>query len=332
MNVDLMRQELENRKKTTNDFGAYGKKGFDDYVKGRQTLIDVAQKEVTEQTDAITKYIQNQNQKIVQSILNPSKTSPTGSGNNNNTAPTGSGNNKNTAIAKVVGPAKGPNAPLTFNNPADLFPEKINSEATLKQEEAHWYNYATSVEEANKRAAEATEQASQQMAQAIGGTVQQSLFSLSDAMTRTMQNSEDSLTRFEGALANTALKLIAMALSTSISNAIVGATASGAATGPAAIFTTPAFIAEAVGGILGAFAAIPKFAMGGVADSFYGDRMPALVNKGEMILNTGQQRNLFGMIKNNRISGGGGVQLIPIIDNRGLAVQVRLGEKQLGRG
>ena len=321
MNVDLMRQELENKKKTTNDFGPDGKKGFDDYVKGRQTLIDVAQKEVTEQTDAITKYIQNQNQKIVQSILNPSKTSPTGSGNNNNTA-----------IAKVVGPAKGPNAPLTFNNPADLFPEKINSEATLKQEEAHWYNYATSVEEANKRAAEATEQASQQMAQAIGGTVQQSLFSLSDAMTRTMQNSEDSLTRFEGALANTALKLIAMALSTSISNAIVGATASGAATGPAAIFTTPAFIAEAVGGILGAFAAIPKFAMGGVADSFYGDRMPALVNKGEMILNTGQQRNLFGMIKNNRISGGGGVQLIPIIDNRGLAVQVRLGEKQLGRG
>lgn len=73
---------------------------------------------------------------------------------------------------------------------------------------------------------------------------------------------------FEGFLAQmlqTVTKLIAMLLSQAIGNAIVGATASGAATGPGAIFTTPAFIATAVAGVLAAFAAIPKFADGGLA-------------------------------------------------------------------
>ena len=47
-------------------------------------------------------------------------------------------------------------------------------------------------------------------------------------------------------------------------NAIAGATQSGTATGPAAVFTTPAFISTAIGGVLSAFAAIPKFAAGGI--------------------------------------------------------------------
>lgn len=65
-------------------------------------------------------------------------------------------------------------------------------------------------------------------------------------------------------LAGTITKLISMLLANSIANAIAGATSSGTATGPAAIFTTPAFIATAVGGVMAAFAAIPKFAMGGL--------------------------------------------------------------------
>ena len=48
------------------------------------------------------------------------------------------------------------------------------------------------------------------------------------------------------------------------SSAIAGGAASGAATGPAAIFTSPAFIATLVGGVLAAFASIPKFAKGGI--------------------------------------------------------------------
>lgn len=48
------------------------------------------------------------------------------------------------------------------------------------------------------------------------------------------------------------------------SSAIAGASSSAAATGPAAIFTQPAFIATMVGGVLAAFASIPKFAKGGI--------------------------------------------------------------------
>ncbi|CAL2077784.1 phage tail length tape measure family protein [Tenacibaculum sp. 190524A02b] len=99
-------------------------------------------------------------------------------------------------------------------------------------------------------------------------------------------------------LGKTVTKLISMLLANSIANSITGATQSGMSTGPAAIFTTPAFIATAVSGVVAAFAAIPKFETGGVVggSSFYGDKILARVNSGELILNTQQQRSLFGMI------------------------------------
>ncbi len=61
-----------------------------------------------------------------------------------------------------------------------------------------------------------------------------------------------------------AIKNIAIRQAEAVANSIAGATASGAATGPAAVFTTPAFIGAAVAGVLGAFAAIPGFAKGGL--------------------------------------------------------------------
>lgn len=77
-----------------------------------------------------------------------------------------------------------------------------------------------------------------------------------------------------------------------------------------------------------------KFAMGGIipGNNFYGDRVPIMANSGEMILNKAQQGSLHAMIRNNTFSSGGGVHIVPIIDNRGLAVQVKLGQKQLQRG
>jgi len=118
--------------------------------------------------------------------------------------------------------------------------------------------------------------------------------------------------RFLRGMADTATQLIAMALSQSIGNAIVGATQSGNATGPAAVVATPAFIATAIGGIIGAFAAIPQFATGGIVggSSFSGDRVMARVNSGEMILNSGQQRNLFSMINGG---GNGGSQRLEAV-------------------
>ena len=76
---------------------------------------------------------------------------------------------------------------------------------------------------------------------------------------------DDGFQGFVKGLSKTIIQLIAQMLAASMSQAIAGATASGASTGPAAVFTTPAFIATAIGGILGAFASIPAFADGGIA-------------------------------------------------------------------
>lgn len=79
-----------------------------------------------------------------------------------------------------------------------------------------------------------------------------------------MGEAQSGLERFGQSMAGVVIKLMSMALSNAMANAIVGATQSGNSTGPAAVFTTPAFIATAIAGIIGAFASIPKFADGGI--------------------------------------------------------------------
>lgn len=51
---------------------------------------------------------------------------------------------------------------------------------------------------------------------------------------------------------------------------------------------------------------VPKFQLGGIVPgaSYYGDKVPILANSGEMILNAGQQGNLFKMLNNGSANGG----------------------------
>lgn len=99
---------------------------------------------------------------------------------------------------------------------------------------------------------------------AVGDAVGSAFSIMSSQIVGSLDEAETGFDRFKNAMVKTILELIALMLAQSISQAIAGATASGSATGPAAVFTTPAFIATAVGGVLGAFAAIPKFAAGGL--------------------------------------------------------------------
>lgn len=76
----------------------------------------------------------------------------------------------------------------------------------------------------------------------------------------------------------------------------------------------------------------PKFAGGGIVDGFSntGDKVPAMVNSGEMILNKAQQANLFKMVS------AGGSQIINVVvsgkfTGRDLALAVEQGQKQLRR-
>lgn len=98
----------------------------------------------------------------------------------------------------------------------------------------------------------------------IGGEVANAFYSFGEAAIGALGLAENGFGRFLGGMASTVLQLISMFLAQSIAQAVAGASAAGAATGPAAIVTTPAFIATAVGGVLAAFASIPKFANGGI--------------------------------------------------------------------
>ena len=104
----------------------------------------------------------------------------------------------------------------------------------------------------------------QETASLVGNEVAGAFSNMSAGLLNSLGLAENGFQGFIKGMITVVLDLIAMMLAQSIANAIAGATASGASTGPAAIFTTPAFIATAVGGVMAAFAAIPKFADGGI--------------------------------------------------------------------
>lgn len=72
----------------------------------------------------------------------------------------------------------------------------------------------------------------------------------------------------------------------------------------------------AVAAVVAAMASIPKFATGGIVPgtSFTGDKVPALLNSGEMILNGSQQSNLFQML-NSGLYGSLSQKIAPSAEN-----------------
>jgi len=164
------------------------------------------------------------------------------------------------------------------------------------------------ISEKQKRLIELSELTSQSVGDAFSG--------LAGSLVESLGLAQNGFGGFLAGMLQTVTKLIAMMLASSISQAIAGATSTGTATGPAAVFTTPAFIATAVGGVLAAFAAIPKFATGGIVggNSFFGDKIMARLNSGEMVSNTDQQRRIW-----NSMSSGSGsiVTIIPSIKWKG---------------
>lgn len=115
---------------------------------------------------------------------------------------------------------------------------------------------------------------------------------------------------FEGFVKNmgkTITKLISMLLSQAMAGSITNAVTSAGATGPAAIFTQPAFMATLVGGVLSAFAAIPKFEAGGITggSSLYGDKILARLNSKELIMNQSMQKDAWNLMNNNQGDAGG---------------------------
>ena len=166
------------------------------------------------------------------------------------------------------------------------------------------------------------------LAEAVGSAVSLAMNSMGNAIAAGLDKSEKGFGKFLSMMVVTITKLIAMLLSSSIANAIAGATQSGTATGPAAIFSTPAFIATAVGGVLASFAAIPKFAKGGIVGAptlaMVGDN-PNARHDPEII---SPLSKLKGMIAG--AGGGGQVEVFGVISGEDIYLSSKEYERKLG--
>lgn len=100
-----------------------------------------------------------------------------------------------------------------------------------------------------------------------------------------------------------------------IRQVVTAKTAEGAASAGASAAQSGPFgwlaIAPAIMSALAAFASIPKFADGGIVggSSYFGDKLLARVNSGEMILNQSQQSRLFNMMDGGNVRVSGDVRL-----------------------
>ena len=176
------------------------------------------------------------------------------------------------------------------------------------------------------KVSEAQAEKRRQLATAVGDAVSMAMQNMGNAISSGLTKSESGFKRFLGVMVGVTTKLIAMMLSTSIANAIAGGTQSGAATGPAAVFTTPAFIATAIGGVMTAFSAIPKFAEGGLV---YGPTMamvgdnPNARRDPEIISPLSKLKGIIGN------SGGGQVEVYGVISGEDIYLSSREYERKL---
>jgi hypothetical protein len=162
-------------------------------------------------------------------------------------------------------------------------------------------------------------------AQVVASAFEQGFNQIGESVIAGLGLAQTGFEGFIGGLAETAIKLISIMLSESLANSIAGATASGTATGPAAIFTTPAFIATAIAGVMGAFAAIPKFASGGLA---YGPTMGMI---GEYPGASSNPEVIAPLSKLKALIGGGNQQAIilrPSLELGYSGLRVRLQQEQ----
>ena len=95
-----------------------------------------------------------------------------------------------------------------------------------------------------------------------------------------------------------AIPAIAALTSAKNAEATAGAASAASQAGSAVAgipYVGPVMAVAAIASVIAALAAVPKFAQGGIVggSSYYGDKLLARVNSGEMILNTDQQRRIF---------------------------------------
>lgn len=91
-------------------------------------------------------------------------------------------------------------------------------------------------------------------------------------------------------------KMLVSIAAQAIANSVLSATQTAAASGPAAALVLPGLLGATVSATKGA---LPAFAEGGIVggNSLYGDKILARLNSKELILNTDQQKELYGQLQ-----------------------------------
>jgi len=169
-----------------------------------------------------------------------------------------------------------------------------------------------------------------EIATSVGESVAGAFSNMTAGLVESLGLADSGFQGFVKGMISTVMDLIAMMLASSISQAIAGATASGAGTGPAAIFTTPAFIATAVGGVMSAFAAIPKFADGGIVSGttlgMMGEYTGAKQNP-EVIAPLNKLEGMLGGKQAQQVNVGGEFK----INGQDLVVALQRADRNRGR-
>lgn len=155
------------------------------------------------------------------------------------------------------------------------------------------------------------------MAEAKNGNLEftTSAYAMSDALSAMAGATEGSASEWLRWGANTlgaiataipAITALTVAQGASATAAAADAGAKGASAVAGIPIVGPILAVAAVASIVAALASIPKFEHGGIVGggSFSGDNILARVNSGEMILNKGQQGNLFKMLNEGAVKSG----------------------------
>jgi len=208
-------------------------------------------------------------------------------------------------------------------------------------------NFEEQVQVMNKFAEQDTKAATETLAanmektkaiiNAIGEAVGSVFSGLGNAIVDSMGLASSGLEGFAGSMMKTLVQLgamivqqLAMNLASSLGWVTQSAAQSGAATGPLAVFTTPAFIATAVGGVLSAFAAIPKFAAGGIVSGPTMGLMgeyPGAKSNPEVIAPLSKLQNML----DTGNGGGGAMSGEFVLRGQDLVVALQRAEKQRNR-
>ena len=209
------------------------------------------------------------------------------------------------AEAKKIAAAEAARAPVTPMIPKGY---TIQQPLVVPKVPTEMVMYIDYVEELNGKLSETA---------TIAGFVESAIGGLGDAFVTMAEGGEVSFKSLVQNMLGGIRQIISGLLAQAIAAMIAGEAVKG----------LPGLIMAGIGvtAISAMFAAMPKFENGGIVAgrSYSGDKVTARVNSGEMILNAGQQANLFAMANNGGSFGGEvrfeieGSKLIGVLNNYG---------------